>query len=68
MQARFEVGRTHLALAALAQLQSNRDAITLHLSAAYHLFTALRVPVYVERTRQYASALGLMFTEPAHRR
>ena len=39
MQARFEVGRTHLALAALAQLQGNRDAITLHLSAAHHLFT-----------------------------
>jgi hypothetical protein len=64
MQAGFEVGRTHLALAKLAQRQDNRAEVILHLSEAHHLFTALRVPVYVERTAQYASALGLTFAAP----
>jgi tetratricopeptide (TPR) repeat protein len=64
MQARFEVGRTHLALAELALAQDHREAVTLHLSAAHQLFTALNVPVYVERTTQYASALGLTFAAP----
>jgi tetratricopeptide (TPR) repeat protein len=65
MQARFEVGRTHLALARLTQQQDNRAEVILHLSEAHHLFQALNVPVYVERTTQYASALGLAFAEPA---
>jgi hypothetical protein len=65
MQARFEVGRTHLALAELAHDQGQREALTLHLSEAHHLFTALRVPVYVERTTQYSSTLGLAFAAPA---
>jgi class 3 adenylate cyclase/tetratricopeptide (TPR) repeat protein len=65
MQARFEVGRTHLALAELAQRQSDRAEVILHLSAAHHLFTALEVPVYVERITQYASALGLTFAAPS---
>ena len=65
MQARFEVGRTHLALAELALAQDYREAVTLHLSAAHQLFTALNVPVYVARTTQYASTLGLTFATPA---
>jgi len=65
MQARFEVGRTYLALAELAQRQDDRAEVILHLSAAHHLFTALKVPVYVERTTQVASALGLTFALPS---
>jgi tetratricopeptide (TPR) repeat protein len=65
MQARFEVGRTHLALAELAQRQGHREAVTLHLTAAHHLFTDLCVPVYAQRVVHYAGALGLAFTEPA---
>jgi tetratricopeptide (TPR) repeat protein len=65
MQADFEVGRTHLALAKLAQRQDNRAEVILHLSEAHHLFTTLDVPVYVERTTQYASGLGLTFAEPS---
>jgi class 3 adenylate cyclase/DNA-binding winged helix-turn-helix (wHTH) protein/tetratricopeptide (TPR) repeat protein len=65
MQADFEVGRTHLILAELAQQQDNRAEIILHLSEAHHLFTTLGVPVYVERTTQYASTLGLAFAAPA---
>jgi tetratricopeptide (TPR) repeat protein len=65
MQARFEVGRTHLALAELAQHQGKRAAVTLHLTTAHHLFTALCVPVYAQRVMQYACALGLAFTQPA---
>jgi hypothetical protein len=64
MQARFEVGRTHLVLAELAQRQDNRAEVILHLSEAHHLFTTLEIPVYVERTTQYASQLGLTFTDP----
>jgi uncharacterized protein HemY len=65
MQAHFEVGRTHLALAELAQRQDDRAEVILHLSEAHHLFTTLGVPVYVEHTTQYASALGLAFAAPA---
>jgi hypothetical protein len=65
MPAPFEVGRTHLALAELAQQQGNREALSLHVSEAHHLFAALRVPVYVERTLRYASALGLTLSAAA---
>lgn len=67
MQARFEVARTHLALAEWAQGQGKREALTLHLSAAYQLFTDLHVPVYAKRTTQYARTLGIAFAEPADR-
>ena len=65
MSARFEVGRTHLALAELAQRQGNREAATLYVTEAHHLFTTLGVPAYVQRTVQYASSLGLVCAEPA---
>jgi class 3 adenylate cyclase/DNA-binding winged helix-turn-helix (wHTH) protein/tetratricopeptide (TPR) repeat protein len=63
VQAHFEIGRTHLDLAELAHDQGNRQAVTVHLTAAYHLFTVLRVPAYVERTAQRARALGLAFSK-----
>jgi predicted ATPase len=65
MSARFEVGRTHLALAELAQRQSQREAATLHVTEAYHLFTTLGVPAYAQRTVQYATRYGLVCAAPA---
>ncbi|HJX79617.1 hypothetical protein, partial [Glutamicibacter sp.] len=41
-QGRFEVGRTHLALAELAHAQGNRDAATAHANNAHTLFMALK--------------------------
>ena len=64
MQAHFEVGRTHLSLAELAQRRGHRDVIVLHLTAAYSLFTAWHVPVYAQHTAQWARALGLTCAEP----
>lgn len=62
IQARFEVGRTYLALAELAQRQSNREAVILHLTAARQLFIALRVPTYVQHAEQCARELALSFS------
>jgi hypothetical protein len=59
MQARFECGRTHLDLAALVHAQGQPAAAGAHLRAAHALFRALQVPVYVQRTRQCASAYGV---------
>jgi hypothetical protein len=59
MQARFEIGRTHLDLAELTHLQGNPEAATLHLTEAYKLFEELQVPKYTERTRQRVRDLGL---------
>jgi hypothetical protein len=41
-----------------------RPSLTVHLTEAYHGFTALRAPVYIKRTVQRADDLGLTFTEP----
>ena len=64
LPARFEMGRAHLDLADLAQQQQQRKAVTYHLTEAYQLFSALQVPVYIERVTQRASELGLTFAEP----
>jgi class 3 adenylate cyclase len=61
-QGRFEVGRTHLALAELAHAQGNRDAATAHVNNARALFMALKISRYVERTQQFASACGLVLS------
>ena len=62
IQARFYVGRTHLALAELAHAQGNRDAATVHANSAQELFMTLKVPRYVERTQQFASECGLVLS------
>jgi tetratricopeptide (TPR) repeat protein len=59
MQARFEVGRTHLDLANLKHLERNPEAASMHLTAAYQLFEALQVATYTERTRKRVHHLGL---------
>jgi class 3 adenylate cyclase/tetratricopeptide (TPR) repeat protein len=59
LTAQFEMGRTHLDLAALAQAQGNLAVATTHLHTAHGLFETLQVPHYVERTAQLARALGV---------
>ncbi len=58
IEARFELGRTHLDLAALAHARADRDGAASHLGAAHGLFRRLRVPRFVERTEQLARELG----------
>lgn len=65
MSAHFEVGRTHLSLAELAQRRGQREALMLHLTEAYALFTAWHAPIYAQRTAQRARALGLTLAEAA---
>src|SRR5262249_16571976 len=62
IQGRFEVGRTHLDLVALAHTQGDRDGATVHANHAQTLFIALNIPRYVERTQQFASACGLVLS------
>jgi class 3 adenylate cyclase/tetratricopeptide (TPR) repeat protein len=59
MQAGFQAGRVQLDLATLAHAQGHQETVVTHLKAAQALFRTLRVPKYVERTAQLASALGV---------
>ena len=59
IQSRFEVGRTHVAVAELAHAEGNAEAVATHLRAAHVLYTALRAPAYVERTEQLAREYGI---------
>ncbi len=63
IHAGFELGRTHLDLAALAHSQGDQDVIATHLNQAYAWFNKLQVPKYVERTEQLAHEYGLTLTE-----
>jgi hypothetical protein len=52
VQARYDVGRTHLDLAALAHAQGDRKAAAAHRDEARRVFEALKIPKYVERASQ----------------
>lgn len=52
LRTRYWIARTYLDLASLAGAQKDRVAATRNLQAAQALFTAMRVPRYVERTGQ----------------
>ena len=54
IQARFEIGRTHLDLAAVVHAEGNQYAVATHLQEAHALFRALQAPTYVECTAQLA--------------
>jgi tetratricopeptide (TPR) repeat protein len=54
IDARFEVGRSHLALAELARDRGNPDAAAKSLHEAYRMFQALGLPRYLERTERLA--------------
>ncbi len=62
IEARHDAARTHLDLATLAHAQADKDAVTRHLGKAHHLFMALRVPKYVERSEQLAREFGATVT------
>lgn len=55
MGARFEAGRTHLAMAHLAPREG--QSAERHLTEALAIFNQLQVPYYVEHTRQRQRAL-----------
>ncbi len=59
MQARYDLARTHLDLAALAHARENRDAVAKHIQEAHQLVGALGAPRRVEATRRLASELGV---------
>ena len=59
LQARYDLGRTHLDLAAVAHAQGKKAESAMHLGEAHRLFVASRVPKYVERTEQLAKAFGV---------
>jgi tetratricopeptide (TPR) repeat protein len=60
--ARFEVARTHLALAELAHVEEKVGVTASHLDEAHRLFTSLRVRKYAEQTDQIARALGVQIS------
>ena len=60
IQSRLEVGRTHLDLAALAHAQDHPETTAAHCHAAHAVFTALHLPLYVERAAQRASEYGVV--------
>jgi predicted ATPase len=59
---RSRVGDLALDLARLAHAQGNPQAVATHLHEALTLFSALRLPRWVEYTTQLASELGVSFT------
>jgi hypothetical protein len=62
VQARFEIGRTHLSLATLTHLHGNLEAAMMHLTQAYNRFNALQVPTYIACTQQRLHELKRAFT------
>lgn len=64
MPARFEIGRTHVSLANLAEDRDDRERVMLHLTEAHHVFTVLRVPRRRVHTEAMASRLGLSLSGP----
>ncbi len=58
MPARFEMGRTHLDLAA-ANAQDHRDTAARHLTEAHRWFESLHVQTYVEHATRLACDIGL---------
>ncbi len=59
LPARFEMGRTHLDLAASTNSQHHRNTVVRHVTEAYHLFQSLHVQPYVERVVRLAHDIGL---------
>ena len=56
---RYELGRTHLDLAALAHARHDREGVVQSLRAAHALFTSLHVPKWVGRTLALAQHFGV---------
>jgi tetratricopeptide (TPR) repeat protein len=56
--ARFELARTRLEFAALADAQGDRKNTMAHLKEAHSIFTALQAPRYVERAEKLLEFFG----------
>jgi class 3 adenylate cyclase/tetratricopeptide (TPR) repeat protein len=67
LQVPFEVGRTHLDLAALALARADKETAGREAQAALRIFEQLRVSPYVERTERLAGDLGVARTPLADR-
>lgn len=65
ISARFEVGRTHLALAELAHLGGDANGAKRYLDDAHRVFCALAVPRYIERTERMADQFGMRVPKTA---
>ena len=50
--AQYDAARTHLDLAALARAQGNNEGALSHINRARDLFSALKMPRYIERTER----------------
>ncbi len=59
LQARFEMGRTHVMCAEAAYQQGKRQILVSHWTEAHHLFQVLQVPIYQEQTSQQAKAFEI---------
>ena len=59
MQARFEVGQTHVVMAEFARAKQDDAGAARHLQEGARMFEALHVPKHHERTRRLASAWGI---------
>jgi hypothetical protein len=60
VEARFEVARTRLDLAALAHARGQSTACAEHLAEAHREFQALAVPRWVERAEACARDWGIV--------
>jgi predicted ATPase/DNA-binding winged helix-turn-helix (wHTH) protein len=58
-QALHQVGHMHVFLVRLCHRQGKRDAAVTHLQDALALFKQMRLPYYVQQTRQLAGELGV---------
>jgi class 3 adenylate cyclase/tetratricopeptide (TPR) repeat protein len=65
ISAAFEVGRTHLELAELADARGDGRAAMSHVAQARHIFAASDVPRYMERTKRLAKRLRGKLPEQA---
>jgi tetratricopeptide (TPR) repeat protein len=63
IQSRYELARTHLDLASLANTQDDQGTATMHLSTAHAWFKKLQVPKWVEKTEQLAREYGVTLKE-----
>ena len=60
--ARFELARTHLDLAMLAQSEGDGNGLRKHARQAEELFSALQVPKYVDRASRLGEQSCLSFS------
>jgi tetratricopeptide (TPR) repeat protein len=65
IEARYDLARTHLDVAALAHTQGDQDTATTHLSIASAWFNKLQVPKWVEQTEQLAREYGVTLIDVA---